>query len=174
MHPLRLSVNVDCLTDTHRLSCRVPVGSPGLITVLNDSLHSLLEAEDVYFSRLQQPAKIVSHFEAASLNKTSLALVVVNRREDLGPQGIARGGYSRLEAVPVSISTPQYEVTGTVEVLKQFDPAELLFGGSARFLPVYDACAVPTQFPETFYTGGVILINRLMVTLIALLPRGKA
>ena len=100
MHPLRLSVNVDCLTDTHRLSCRVPVGSPGLITVLNDSLHSLLEAEDVYFSRLQQPAKIVSHFEAASLNKTSLALVVVNRREDLGPQGIARGGYSRLEAVP--------------------------------------------------------------------------
>src|SRR5688572_6235972 len=117
----RLAVNVDCLTGTHRLSCRVPVGSTGLITALNDPMHSLLEAEDVYFSRLQQPAKIVAHHEAASLNKNTIALVVVKRREDLGPQGIARGGYTRVGAVPVTLTTAQFEVTGIVEMLKQFD-----------------------------------------------------
>ena len=170
----RLAVNIDCLTDTHRLSCRVLVGSPGLITALNDPMHSLLEAEDVYFSRLQQPAKIVAHHEAASLNKSTIALVVVKRREDLGPQGIARGGYTRVGAVPVTVTTPQFEITGTLEVLKQFDAVELLLGGSARFLPIYEACAVPSQFPETSYTGGAILVSRSMVTLISHQPRGKS
>ncbi len=174
MPPSRLAVNVDFLTDTHRISCRVPVGSPGLITALNDVMHSLIEAEDVYFSRLQQPAKIVAHFESASLNKASVAAVIVNRREDLGPQSIARGGYTRVESLAVTVTTAQFEITGAVEVLKQYDAAELLFGGSARFLPVYKACAVPTQFPESSYAGAVILVNRQMVTLLAPQPRGKA
>ncbi len=169
----RLSANVDFITDTHRLSGRVQVGSPGLIGVLNDPLHSLIEAEDVYLSRLQQAAKILAHFETASLNKASIALVVLVRREDLGPQGIARGGYTRVEAVAVTVTTAQFEITGRVEVLTKFEAADLLVGGSARFLPVYAASAVPTQFPETAYTGGVILINRQMVTLIARQPRGK-
>lgn len=169
----RLAVNIDFITETHRLTCRVMVGSAGLIAVMNDPLHTLLEAEDVYYSRLHQPAKIVSHFETASLVKTSLALVVVKRREELGPQGIARGGYTRVEAVPVTVTTAQFEITGTVEVVKQFDATELLMGGSARFLPLYGASAVPTQFSETAYTGGVILVNRQMVTLIARQARGK-
>jgi hypothetical protein len=173
MPTTRLAVNVDLLTDTHRLSCRVPVGSTGLITALNDPVHSMLEAEDVYYSRLQQPAKIISRFETASLNKNSLSLVVVTRREDLGPQGIARGGYTRVESVPVTVATDQFEVTGAVEILKQFDATELLFGGSARYLPLYSATAVPTQFPETSYAGAVILVNRHRVTLVAPLPRAK-
>jgi hypothetical protein len=98
---------------------------------------------------------------------------VVTRREDLGPPSLARGGYTRVEAVPVTVTTAQFEITGMVEVLKQFDATELLYGGSARFLALYGACAMPTQFPETSYTGGVILVSRPMVTLIARQPRGK-
>jgi hypothetical protein len=174
MPTLRLAVNVDLITDTHRLTCRVPVGSAGLIAALNDPLHSMLEAEDVYYSRLQQAAKIVSHFDSASLNKNSISLVVVARREDLGPQGIARGGYTRVEAVPVTVATAQFEISGSVEILKQFDATELLFGGSARYLPIYAASAVPAQFPDSAFTGAAILVNRQMVTLVAQLPRGKA
>jgi hypothetical protein len=169
----RLAVNVDCLTDTHRISCRLTVGSHGLITTLNDPLHSLLDADDLYYSRLQQPAKIASHFQTGALNKNAVALVVVARREDLGPQAIARLGYTRVEPVPVVVATPQFEITGAVEVVKQFDPAELLLGGTARFLPLYGACAIPAQYPETSYAGAVILVNRQMVTLMARQPRGK-
>lgn len=174
MPTARLAISVDFLTETHRLSCRVPVGNTGLIAALNDPMRSLIEAEDVYYSRLQQPAKIVSRFESASLNKASVAMVVLTRREDLGPQGLARGGYTHVGAVPVTLATPQFEVTGEVEVVKQFDAAELLFGGNARFLTLYRACAVPTQYPDTSYTGGVILVNRQQVTVVAVQPRVRA
>ena len=174
MPSARPSVSVEFLTDTHRLTGRVPVGSGGLIAALNDPMRSLIEIEDVYYSRLQHPAKLMAHYEAASLNKAGVTLVVLHRREDLGPQGLARGGYTRVEAIPVLVTTPQFELTGAVEVVKQFDPAELLFGGSARFLALYGACAIPAQFPDSSYTGGVILVNRQQVTLMAQPPRAKS
>jgi hypothetical protein len=141
---------------------------------LNDATSSLLDVEDVYFSRLQQPAKIVAQYESAHVTKAHLTLVVLARREDLGPQGLARGGYTRVFPVPVLVTTPEYEVQGTVEVVRQFDAAELLVGGTGRFVQVYNAAAVATLYSDTSFSGGVILVNRSRVELIAPASKGKA
>src|SRR5947209_979663 len=154
----RASVNLDLLTQAFRVSCRVNVGATGLIGLLNDVTTSLVDVEDVYYSRLNQPARIVSHLDSAHLAKSNLALVVLSRREDLGPQGLARGGYSRLQPVPVLVTTAAFEVQGTIEVVTKFEAVELLMGGTGRYLNVYNASAVMALSPETVFSGAVILV----------------
>jgi hypothetical protein len=174
MLPSRSTVNLDMLTQSYRISCRLNVGSMGLIGLLNDVNTSLVDLEDAYYSRLQQPAKIVAHLPTAHMNKTNIALVVLTRREDLGPQGLTRGGFTRLLPVPVLITTPSYEIQGSVEVVTKFDPSELLMGGTGKFINVYGANAIPAAFPETVFSGAVILVNRGDVELVAPMVRGKA
>jgi hypothetical protein len=167
-------IHADFMTETHRVSCRVTAGPTGLLALLNDSNTSVVDVHDAYFSRLADPARIVSRFENTHLQKANICLVVLPRREDLGPPGLARGGYSRMLAVPILVATSLFEVQGEVEVVHKFDASELLVGGTARFLPVYAATAVASLHPDTPYTGGVILVNRQLVSVMAPASRGKA
>ena len=170
----RSSIQTDLLTAGFRVSCKVNVGPSGLFGLLNDINTSLIDLEDAYYSRLTQPAKIVSHLDSAHLAKNNLTLVVLSRREDLGPQGLARGGYSRLIPVPVLITTATFEVQGSIDVVTKFDPAELLMGGTGRFLNVYNASALMVASPETVFSGAVILVSRTAVEMLAPLAKGKA
>jgi hypothetical protein len=170
----RLVVHADIFTETHRLSGRIVCGPSGLIGLLNDVTTSLVELEDAYFSRLQQPAKIITHFDQAHLNKAHLSLIVLARREDLGPHGLATGGFARRIPIPVLVTTSGYEVQGTIEVVNKYDAAELLVGGTGRFVQLYTATAVATLFPDLSYSGAVILVNRQMIELVSPIPRSKA
>jgi hypothetical protein len=174
MLPSRTSVNVDLLTPGFRVSCRVNVGPTGLFGLLNDENKSLVDLEDAYYSRLTQPAKIVSHLDSAHVAKGNLALVVLSRRDDLGPQGLARGGYSRLLPVPVLVTTATFEIQGSIDVVTKFDPAVLLMGGTSRYLNIYDASALMTASPEIVFSGAVILVNRMAVSMVAPIAKGKA
>src|SRR5437763_6880984 len=161
----RANVNLDLLTQAFRISCRVNVGTTGLIGLLNDVTTSLIDVEDVYYSRLNQPAKIVSHLDSAHVAKSNLALVMLNRREDLGPPGRVRGGYSLLP-VPVLVTTAAFEVQGTIEVVTKLEAVELLMGGTGRYLNVYNASACMALSPETIFSGAVILVNRNTVEML--------
>ncbi len=170
----RSGINIDIFSEDHRISCRLAVGPSGLLAHLNDATYSLIEVEDAYFSRLQQPAKIVQHFEAAHIAKNQAVLVVVARREDLGSHAQPRAGYSRVITVPVMVTTPQFEVQGQIEVIHKYDAAELLVGGTGRFVMVFNASAIGTANPETSFSGGAILVNKAQVEMIApIVTRGK-
>jgi hypothetical protein len=169
----RLVVHADIFSETHRISCRVVCGMSGLVGQLNDVNTSLVEIEEVYYSRLQQPAQIVAHFESAHVAKDRAALIVLARREDLGPHGLSTGGFSRRIPAPAVITTPEYEVRGRVDVLNKWDPTELLVGGTGRFLQVHEASAVATLYPDTTFSGAVILVNRNRIEMMALASRSK-
>jgi hypothetical protein len=170
----RGNVHVDLLTPSYRISCRIITGPSGLIGQLNDSNTSLLDLEDVYYSRLTQPAKIISHLETAHLAKNNLTLVVLSRREDLGPQSLSRGGYSRLMPVPVLITTATFEIQGSIDVVSKFDLSEYLMGGAGRFINVYGASALMVASPDTVFSGAVVLISRSAVEMLAHQAKGKA
>lgn len=159
----RAIISAECLSETQRISCRIPVGPSGLFGSLNDPTTSLLEVEDAYLSRLQEPAKIVAHSAFMSLIKINLALLLLSRREDLGPMGMARGGYSRLTPCRVLLTTAAFEVTGNMEVPGRLESSAVLFGGTMRFIPIYKATAVPVLTPEIPYAGEAIVVNRAMV-----------
>ena len=170
----RMVVHADIFSDTHRVSGRIVCGPSGLIGLLNDINNSLIEIEDAYFSRLQEPAKITSHLDLAHFAKAHLVLVVLARREDLGPHGLATGGFSRRIPMPAILSTASFEVQGTLEVVNKFDAAELLVGGTGRFVQVYSAAAVSTTYPATSFSGAAILVNRQRIEMVAPAPRGKS
>jgi hypothetical protein len=174
MYPSRSTVNLDILTRNYRISCRVNVGATGLIGLLQDANNSVVDLEEAYYSRLQEPAKIVAHLPTAHMLKANVALLLLTRREDLGPQGLSRGGYTRLLPVPVLITTPNFEIQGSVEVVTKFDASELLTGGTWHFINVYGANATPASDPETVFSGAVILVNRGQIELIAPVVRAKA
>jgi hypothetical protein len=166
-------VNADVFSETHRISGRIICPPSGLIGLLNDATTSLIDIEDAYYSRLQQPAKITTHLELAHFTKAHLIMIVLARREDLGPHGVATGGFSRRIPVPVLVTTPEYEVQGAIEVLNKFDAAELLVGGTGRFIQIYNAAAVATLFPETSFSGAAILVNRGRIEMVAPTARSK-
>ena len=170
----RTVVNADIFSETHRISGRILCSASGLVGLLNDSTTSLVDVEDAYYSRLQQPAKITTHLELAHLSKAHLVMIVLARREDLGPHGVASGGFARRNSINALVTTPEYEVQGTLEVVHKFDAAELLLGGTGRFLQVYNASAVATMYPETSFSGAAILVNRARVEMIAPTSRSKA
>ena len=101
-------------------------------------------------------------------------LVVLSRKDDLGPQGLARGGYSRLLPVPVLVTTSTFEIQGSIDVVTKFDPAALLMGGTGRYRNVYNASALMAASPETVFSGAVILVNRMAVEMVAPIAKGKA
>lgn len=169
----RIVVNADFFTETHRISGRVEVGAAGLIGLLNDTNSSLVEAQNAYVSRLQEPTKIVAHSQTATLNKSNLTLVILARREDISPTGSAQTGtgYTRLVSSSVLVTTPTFEVRGTVETLGKPDPAALIIAGPNKFMPLYRTMVIATLYPDIPYSGEAVLLNRAQVQAFAPLIR---
>ncbi len=169
-----ITINTDFFSTTHRISGKVQMGANGLLGLLNDVNTSLVEVDNAYLSRLAEPSKIEAHLERMSVNKHNLVFVIVNRREDLGPVGLARGGYTHVTSVPVLFTTAVYEIRGTVETTSKLDAGALLTGGTGKYLPVYKVSLHSTLYPETPFTGEAIALNRTLVETLAALPKGKA
>lgn len=171
----RIVINADFFTETHRLSGRVEVGAAGLLGLLNDMASSLVDVQNAYVSRLQEPTKIIAHGDTATLSKPNLTLVILVRREDVGPSGSALigTGYTRLVTSPVLITTPTFEVRGLVETLGRPDPMALLMAGPNKFMPLYKTTVLATLYPDLPYSGEAILLNRTHVQAFAQMARGK-
>lgn len=169
-----ITIHTDFFSATHRISGKMQVGANGLLGLLNDVNTSMMEVENAYLSRLAEPSKIEAHFERMSVNKHNLVLVILNRREDLGPVGLARGGYTQVASVPVLFTTAVYEIRGTIEIASKLDASALLTGGTGKYMPVYKVSLFSSLYPETQFTGEAIALNRTLVETLAPLPKGKA
>jgi hypothetical protein len=171
--PAYSRITADLLTDTHRISCRIEAGNMGTLSLLNDLTSSVFPVEDAYISRLAQPAKILDHFPMLNVAKATLALALVARREELGPVGLARGGYTHIVPFPVFIATSAFEIRGQLEQPGKLDVSALLGIGTGRFIPAYKTTVTVSAFPDMPYTSDVLIINRSLITLIAPQPGGK-
>lgn len=170
----RSIVNVDFLTAVHRITCQVEVGNTGLVGLLNDVHLSIFTARNVYVSRLQQPARIIGNFEEASLVKANLALGLLARREDIGPQTYIRVGGTKLLTANVLLATLSYEVRGLVEFNSRLDADAILVGGTGKYTVVYNAAAVHVQYPDNPYTAPAMFVNRSLATGLGAIPKAKA
>ena len=145
----------------------------GTIGLLNDINTSVFPVEDAYISRLTQPAKIIEHYPTVNIAKATVALVLIARREELGPLGLARGGYTRIVPFPVLITTTAFEIHGQLEQPGKLDVGALLGIGTGKFIPAYKVTVVPTALPDIPFTSEVLIINRSLITLIAPEQGGK-
>ncbi len=171
--PVYTRVTVDLFTATHRVSCRIEAGNMGTIGLLNDINTSVFPAEDAYISRIAEPAKILEHHATLYVAKATLSLVFISRREELGPVGLARGGYTHILTFPVLITTPAFEIHCELEQPGKLDVAALLGIGTGNFIGAYKATVVASAFPDIPFTSEVLIINRNSISLIASQPGGR-
>jgi hypothetical protein len=145
------------------------VSTNGIMGVLNDINKSHLEVHDARLARVHMPTKLVDHFEVVRLVKTQVFAICAARREDLGPSGIQRGGYSNITALPARLTTQVYEIEGKIEVAGRFDFASLIADKTRNFIPMYEATLTAILIPNIKAESPGVLINREKVDILALL-----
>jgi len=147
------------------------VSTNGIMGVLNDITKSHLEIHDARLARIHMPTKLVDHFEVVRLVKSQIFAICAARREDLGPSGMQRGGYSNVSALPTRLTTQVYEVEGKIEVAGRFDFAVMLSDKTRNFLPMYEAVLTAILIPNLKAESPGVLINREKVDMLALLSQ---
>ena len=95
--------------------------------------------------------------------KTNLFAVCLARREDMGPQALARGGYQSLAEYAIRITTQVYELEGTLEWAGRFDFATVMVEGVRDFIPLYNATLTAILTPQLHIESPAILFNRRQV-----------
>ena len=145
------------------------VSTNGIMGILNDITKSNLEIHDARLARIHMPTKLVDHYEVVRLIKSQVFAVCAARREDLGPTGIQRSGYSSIAELPARLATHVYEIEGKLEVAGRFDFAVMVADKTRNFIPIYEATLTAILIPNLKVESPGILFNREKVDLLALL-----
>ena len=167
------TIPVDILTASYRVVGNMMVSNTGIIGMLNNPNTSYLEVHDAKLARIHMPTKLADYFEIIRLTKTHLFLVSLTRREDIGPQSLARGGYKTTKAHEVLVTMQNYEVEGAIEWPGRFDFRVLMAEGTRDFIPLYDANVKGVLIPTLKIQSPVMLFNRKQIDLLGLLDHRK-
>jgi hypothetical protein len=159
----------DVYTSGYRVVGKVMVSTNGIMGVLNDITKSHLELHDARLARIHMPTKLVDHFEVVRLVKSQIFAICAARREDLGPSGFQRGGYTSISAMPARLTTQVYEVEGKIEVAGRFDFAVMIADKVRNFIPIYEAVLTAILIPNLKAESPAVLINREKIDILALL-----
>ena len=162
-------LSADILTSGYRAVGKIMVSSHGAMGMLNDPTHSAMEVNDARLARLHMPTKLVDHFELVRMMKKHVYAVCLARREDLGPQGIVRGGFTNVIEYPIRITTQMFEIEGIMELPGRFDFTSLITEGTREFLPVFNATLTGILIPNLRVESAGMLVNRNQIDLMALL-----
>jgi len=160
---------VDVYTSGYRVVGKVMVATNGIMGVMNDTTKSHLEVHDARLARIHMPTKLVDHFEVVRLVKTQVFAVCSARREDLGPTGIVRGGYSNVAPLPARLATSVFEIEGKLEVAGRFDFVTLISDKTRNFIPIFEATLTAILIPNLKVESPGILFNRDRIDMLALL-----
>lgn len=159
----------DVLTSGYRIVGKVMATSHGVMGMLNDSTHSSIDINDARMARLHMPTKLVDHFELVRMMKKQVHALCLNRREDLGPQALVRGGYTKTMEYPIRIATQMFEIEGVMELPGRFDFTAMMAEGSREFIPIFNATVTAILIPNFRVESSALLVNRSKIDLVALL-----
>jgi len=167
-------VSAEIYTTSHRILGRLNPGASGLFSYLNIPTTSYIEIEGAHLSRLHQPGRLAGRYPALWLVKNRIVAVLLSSRMELGPSGMARGGYSTSVPHSVHVALGGYELRGTIETAGKFNFGAMLFEGDRIFVPLYGAELIAVLFPNVRAESPALLFNREMVDAVSLLPREEA
>jgi hypothetical protein len=161
-------ISADFFTPSYRIVGKTMVPSTGILGLVNDPTTSFMEILDARMARAHMPSKLVDHYEVVRIVKSQIFAISLARREDLGPQALARGGYVRLTEFPMRITTPVYELDGVLEWAGRFDFSTIMVEGTRDFVPMYNAVITAILLPALRVESPAVLFNRNQVDILAL------
>jgi hypothetical protein len=162
-------ISADFLTPGYRIVGKMLVSSTGVIGAMNDTTTSFLEVMDAKLARVHMPTKLVDHFEVLRLVKAQVFAVCLSRRDHIGPQALARGGYARMIEYPIRVTTQVYELEGILEFTGRFDFSAIMVEGTREFIPLYNTKLTAILIPALKIESPGLLFNRGQVDLLGLL-----
>ena len=166
-------IAADFLTPSYRVVGQIMVPNTGMTGLMNDTTNSFMEVLEARLARLHMPTKLVGEYNVIDLVKPNVFAVCLTRREDVGPQALARGGYKKVTQYPVRVTTPVYELEGTLEWTGRFDFATIMVEGIRDFVPLYDATLTAILIPQLRIESPALLFNRRHVDLLGLVTEKK-
>ncbi len=156
-------VMANVLTSSYRIVGKIDVGTSGLVGMLTNPHSAFVELYEASMARIHEPRKLADRMPVVRLVKRGIVIVGLGRREDVGPQSIARGGFGRLSEYAIRALTSTYEIEGVLEYSGRFDLAGILVDGMGEFLPLYNAKVRAIQFPELEMESPALIFNRRKV-----------
>jgi len=158
------TITGDFFTGAYRMTGRMNVGASGAIGLFNDGTRSSATIDDAYISYVIEPASILAHYNNVRVAKVGLEALLVGKRDEIGPAGIARAGYMRIATFPVMVTTDAFEIRGEVEMPGKYDPDVFLVDQAARYFPIYNVTINACVKPDAKYSGEALLVNRTKVS----------
>jgi len=156
---------VDFFISGYRISGHVSTYVRSVADMLNDTLRSYLELQDVYISRISRPADIVAAYPHAELRKETLLFAIVPIRESLSKVTRSVSYFGR-QRFPVWLSLPMFEIEGEMQATGMpFDLEAFLAERSGQYVALTDAVARPTGSPDTSFSGEALLVNQRCIDL---------
>ena len=162
-------ISTDILTSGYRIVGKAMVTNHVVMGMINDNSHSAVEINDARLARLHMPTKLADHFELVRMMKRQIHMICLNRREDLGPSALVRGGYNKFVEYPVRMTTQMFELEGVMELPGRFDFTSMMAEGSREFIPIFNAVVTAILIPNLRVESAAVLINRGKIDLVALL-----
>ena len=164
-------ISVEIYTTSHRILGRIDPGASGLFSHLNIPTTNYLALEGAHLNRLHQPTRMVARYPTLWVVKNTIVTVLLSNRGEIGPSGVARGGYTTTMPHWVHLVLGGYELRGQVETPGTFNFGSFMIEGDRIFIPLYNTELIAILFPDIRASSPAMLFNREMVDAIALLPR---
>ncbi len=160
---------VDVYTSGYRVVGKLMVSANGIMGIMNDTTKSHLEIHDARLARIHMPTKLVDHFEIVRLVKSQIFAVCAVRREDLGPTGIVRGGYTNVTEVPAHLVTGVFEIEGKLQIVGRLDFVVMISDKTRNFIPLFDAKLTAILLPNLKVESPGLLFNREKIDMLSLI-----
>jgi hypothetical protein len=152
-------------THQHRIVGRMRLGGLRLTDVLNDDLTSSLELTSVEISRHLSPEKVVATYASALLDKKGILFAISGAQSGSAAE---RSFFKHVDTTEweVLVTVPFFELRGKFHVRGTGDLKRMLVSWTGQFIPLTQATAVFTLYPQVTFTGDVIIVNRTHTELI--------
>lgn len=162
------SISVDFLTSSFRISGKLGVTSAGVMGILTNTATSFIDVHEAHMSYVHAPSKLASQSTVLGVSKQKVAVICLGRREDVGPQAVFRGSYVRVFPYEVRVTTPVFQIEGTIEWSGRFTFTSIMAEDVYSFIPLFETVVQAIQFPSLRFESPAILFNRNYLETISL------
>jgi hypothetical protein len=150
---------VEFFTHQYRVTGTTWMGGQRLTDLLNDKRTSTLDLTQVEIRRVIAPRQVVAAYRSAVLDKQRIVFALIAGE---GADGKASRFYKHVEKVEwdVFVTVPFFELSGKLHVRGKGDLLTMVMDWTGQFIPITEARAVFTIYPEVTFEGEVIVFNK--------------
>lgn len=157
-----ITLEVEFITDTHRIIGYLPIGERRLSDILNVDSEDSVVLDSVRTTPVDDPEATPIVREFAQINKETIAFGIPHELPTIPEERrkIRPFEYVEKSRQQVLISLPPFVISGYLHLVKEVDIRSALRSLARTFIPISEARATYTPNPGIKWASKVIIVNR--------------